>query len=168
MQAQLFNRDKRSGALFSECKAYRYFLWRIWDESKPVVMFIGLNPSLANETQLDPTIRRVKTFAENWGFGGFYMMNLFPFVTPYPEALIECSIEAMKINLFWITTNARECGEIVFAWGSFKAAKAEGQKMTELFPYAKCLKKTKDGSPWHPLYVKGDTQLIRFKTETEL
>lgn len=41
---------ENNGAKFSEDRNYRYALWRIWDESKPMVMFIGLNPSTANET----------------------------------------------------------------------------------------------------------------------
>ncbi len=31
------------GAEFSECRQYRYALWRMWDRSKPPVMFVGLN-----------------------------------------------------------------------------------------------------------------------------
>ena len=37
------------GAEFSPCKKYRYKLWRIWDDTLPLVMFIGLNPSTADE-----------------------------------------------------------------------------------------------------------------------
>jgi len=65
-----------SGAEFSECRKYRYALWRIWDKSKPLVMFIGLNPSTANENVDDPTIRSVCRMTKNNGYGGVYMMNL--------------------------------------------------------------------------------------------
>lgn len=40
------------GAVISECQNYRYSLWRIWDESKPLIGFIGVvcgrgrNPTL--------------------------------------------------------------------------------------------------------------------------
>ena len=34
----------KKGAELSPCRRYRYALWRIWDDSKPAVMFIGLNP----------------------------------------------------------------------------------------------------------------------------
>ena len=36
------------GAVLSDCENYRYELWRIWDESKPKVLFIMLNPSTAD------------------------------------------------------------------------------------------------------------------------
>ncbi len=66
----LFNQEN-NGAIFSECKKYRYLLWRIWDRSKPLVMFIGLNPSIADGETDDPTIRRCKAFVRSWGYGGF-------------------------------------------------------------------------------------------------
>ena len=35
-------------AELSNCRKYRYALWRTWDKSKDKVMFIGLNPSTAS------------------------------------------------------------------------------------------------------------------------
>lgn len=66
-----------SGAEFSDCRTYRYALWRKWDWQgfANQVMFIGLNPSTADETEDDPTIRRCIRFAKDRGFGGLMMMN---------------------------------------------------------------------------------------------
>lgn len=36
-------------ALLSDDRRYRYVLSRTWDEAKPTVLFIGLNPSTADE-----------------------------------------------------------------------------------------------------------------------
>ncbi len=69
-----------TGAKFSEDKRYRYMLWRRWDETKACVMFIGLNPSTANESTDDPTIRSVVAIANNLGYGGVYMLNLFQLI----------------------------------------------------------------------------------------
>ena len=69
----------KSHATFSSCKKYRYSLFRIWDEDKPLVLFIGLNPSTADEKEDDPTIRRCINFAKQWGYGGLIMGNLFAF-----------------------------------------------------------------------------------------
>lgn len=60
---------KQTGATFSKDRLYRYQLWRIWDESKPYMNVIGLNPSTADETKDDPTIRRCLGFAKAWGYG---------------------------------------------------------------------------------------------------
>lgn len=45
--------DNNNGAIFSDDRKYRYVLWRSWDNEKPRVMFIGLNPSTANESTDD-------------------------------------------------------------------------------------------------------------------
>ena len=46
-------------AVLSDDNIYRYQLSRIWDEEKPKILFIMLNPSTADEFVEDPTIRRV-------------------------------------------------------------------------------------------------------------
>ena len=45
-------------AILSADRKYRYVLTRIWDEAKSTVVFIGLNPSTADEETDDPTIRK--------------------------------------------------------------------------------------------------------------
>jgi hypothetical protein len=107
-----------NGAQFSENRWYRYALWRIWNEDKPLIMFIGLNPSTANERFNDPTIRRVIRFAYDWGAGGLYMMNLFAFVTPYPYELAEAH-DPVGDNDQWLERISGKCDKIIFAWGAF-------------------------------------------------
>jgi hypothetical protein len=48
-----------------ESRKYRYTLTRVWDETKDKVMFIGLNPSTADEIEDDPTIRRCINFTKS-------------------------------------------------------------------------------------------------------
>ena len=152
-----------NGAMFSQDRKYRYALWRVWDKDKPLVMFIGLNPSTANETTNDQTIRRVQRFAFDWGFGGVYMMNLFDQVTSDPKKL-EMPSETPPYtpsrfdhNDLWLNAIAEKCQRIIFAWGSFKEAKEKGKRAANKFGgYA--LGINKDGSPKHPLYVKKDVK----------
>ena len=77
----------KKGAHFSTCRRYRYRLWRIWDENKPFVLFICLNPSTADENEDDPTIRRCVRFARDWDYGGMVMVNLFAFRATDPSEL---------------------------------------------------------------------------------
>ena len=144
-----------SGAAFSACRNYRYALWRVWDNAKPRVMFIGLNPSTANEITDDPTIRRVVKMARNWGFGGVYMLNLFAWVTSYPDELLKCK-DPINGNDAWLIKMADLSGEIIFAWGNFKEAQERAKKVIAMFPNAKALQINMNGSPKHPLYVRGD------------
>ncbi len=160
MQQTIFT-DNRTGATFSHCRRYRYALWRIWGESKPLVMIVGLNPSTANESQPDPTIRRVITFAKSWGYGGFYMMNLFAYVSAYPKDLVTVP-DAIGDNDRYLDEVSKKCQDVVFAWGDFKVARWRSAQVIAKFPDAKCILKNANGTPGHPLYIKADAKLISF------
>ena len=153
----------KQGAAFSEDRKYRYSLWRIWDDSKPLVMFIGLNPSTANETEPDPTIKSVTRIATNNGYGGFYMMNCWAYVATKPEDLI-FDPKNDELNNIYLLDISSKCKDVVFAWGNFKVVKDNrtDKLLHKIFPNAKALRKNKNGSPKHPLYCKSDTQLINF------
>lgn len=153
---------KERGAYFSKCRQYRYRLWRIWNDTLPLVMFIGLNPSTANETEDDATIRRVMRFARDWGYGGCVMVNLFPYVSTDPAKLIECGKEELYRNRWCLFFVAQQCEEIIFAWGNFNAAIEGGNEVAKMFPHGKCLKKNKNGSPIHPLYVAANTVPVKY------
>lgn len=147
-------------ALFSADREYRYWLYRNWNESKPVAACIGLNPSTANERTDDPTIRRLKSILNNHGYGGFYMLNLFALVSVYPTRLLTHE-NPIGDNEHWIETltNARD---VIFCWGAFPQAKNRAQEVINRFPYAKCFGQTSDGSPKHPLYLPSDVDIKTF------
>lgn len=151
------------GAAFSDCRKYRYALWRIWDENKPMVMFIGLNPSTANEHTDDATIRRVQSFARQWGFGGVYMCNCFAFISTNPDDLKDFGNTAQ--NDFWLYQCEKKCSQITFAWGNFDIVKEVGRdvELTAMFPNSKALIKNKNGSPRHPLYVPSTVKLVEWQ-----
>jgi len=161
MNIQLSIFPENSGAIFSDDRKFRFSLWRIWNEDKPRVMFIGLNPSTANEYKSDATITRVTGFAKDWGFGGFYMLNLFTYITPYPEELKQCS-DPEKLSDFYLQNISEKCKRVIFAWGTFKQAKERAEHVIKMFPDAFCLYKNNDGTPIHPLYVKADTIPVKF------
>jgi len=152
-----------SGAEFEgEARKYRYVLWRIWDPDKPVCGFIGLNPSTADDITDDPTIRRVKRFASDWGYGGVYMLNIFAFVTPYPHILAKCP-DPVKDNDKWLVNIGQKCDKIIFCWGAFKEAESRAREVEKLFTNPFCLNINYDGSPRHPLYVPRSQKPIRYE-----
>lgn len=126
-------------------------------------MFIGLNPSTADETQNDPTIKRVISFARQWGYGGVYMCNCFPYISTDPAALQLNNDNS--INDQYLKLVADECKTVVFAWGAFEVVRSTGrdQQLTAMFPGAMALQINADGSPRHPLYVPSKTQLINYQ-----
>lgn len=171
----LFDDKFYSGAEFSPDRKYRYALWRIWDKDKPLVMFIGLNPSTANENDTpqgnDNTITKVKKIARNNGYGGVYMMNLFPLVSTDPDKLVEfyntfVHDEQDAKNRRMLVEIAVKCRDIVYAWGSFKQAELRGKTISAMFPASDhifCLHINKNGSPKHPLYCRDDSKLIKYR-----
>lgn len=151
-----------NGALFSDCGNYRYRLWRIWDDTKPLIMFIGLNPSTANASTDDPTIRKIKKVAAFNGFGGFYMMNLFGIVSANPEILLTCT-DPIKDNNFHLDHVSKLCSKVCFCWGNFKQAEQRSKEVVRQFQAGLCFIQNKNGSPKHPLYCLDETVLIPFK-----
>ena len=156
------------GAAFSDCRKYRYALWRIWDESKPLVMFIGLNPSTANEADDDPTIKSVCRIAKTNGYGGVYMMNCFPYVSTDPTKLKDgLTLETNTNNVEKLKEIGARCKDVVFAWGNFKeVGEYVSGLLSNMFPSAKALFINKNGSPKHPLYCKSNTKLVNWNTSS--
>ena len=64
-----------AGAIINKNK--RYSLWRIWNQNLPKVLYVMLNPSLANDSQDDRTIRRLNYFTKKFGFGGFFSLEIY-------------------------------------------------------------------------------------------
>jgi hypothetical protein len=162
-QLELFEGENTydAGATFDETGKYRFVLWRIWDNTLPKVMFIGLNPSTANEMEPDPTITRVKSFATQWSYGGFYMLNLFTYITPDPKQLSKTSTPKLLADVH-LDLYINSVDKIIFAWGNFKQAQERAKEIIQRYPNAYCLLKNKNGSPRHPLYVKDGTIPIKF------
>jgi len=155
----LFN---QVSAHFSPDRKYRFALWRKWDERKPLIAFFGLNPSTANEFGTDPTIRSVMRITRHNGCGGFVMLNCFPFVSTDPDMLRDFG--NTKENDRVIKRLTAQCEHVVFAWGNFKVVRDLGRdhELMKLFPKALCLGINKNGSPKHPLFIKGSTKLIPY------
>jgi len=153
MAKDLFDKETR-GATFSEDKQYRYSLWRIWDETKPLVMVIGLNPSTANADKNDNTINVLIIMLTHLGYGGFYMMNCWAYISTDPEKLRDHRFNELICdwNNNMLTVTKAKCQEVIFAWGTFKIVKETGRdkELIEMFPNAKCFGKNADGSPFHP------------------
>lgn len=160
--------SKESGAWFSSEGTYRYALWRVWGEGRRRLVVVGFNPSIANETKDDPTIRRCIGFAKREMCDGLVMLNLFAMVSTHPG-----SIYAQKSSRDVIGNPANDeainrygWGDevvILAAWGTNAWAFPERvAAVTRMLPAMNCLGLTNDGSPRHPLYVRGDTPFVHY------
>lgn len=155
-------------AVLSPDREYRYHLIRTWNTARHAAVFIMLNPSTADGTRDDPTIRRLITFARDWGCGSLSVVNLFAFRTPYPDRLYEMADPIGPDNDMWIRRAITADGSmVVCAWGAARGAQARAKQVADmargLTSSVYCLGRTKDRSPRHPLYVARGTDLEAYR-----
>jgi hypothetical protein len=129
-----------------------------------LIMWIGLNPSTADEQQLDPTLTRIRSFSEREGFDGFLMTNIFGFRATDPKVMRSTRDAVGPENDEALRAAARRCEIIVAAWGAHGIHQDRALAVVKLFPGRElwCLGTTKDGHPRHPLYVAGHQPLVRW------
>lgn len=146
-----------TGAFISECGAYRYWLERRWDETLPACAFIMLNPSTADASKDDPTIRRVVGFSKAWGFGGVNVYNLFALRATDPRELRKHPAPVGPDNDIYLGQIPEEA-VIVAAWGSWGDHLHRAFDVRRMFKERlSCLGLTNGGHPRHPLYISADT-----------
>jgi len=157
-----------SGATFSDCRRYRYCLWRIWDESIPPVAFVCLNPSTADESKNDPTVTRCINFSRAWGGGGFVMLNAFAYRATDPLLMKAQDDPVGPDNDRWLVHYHQRAQFTVAAWGVHGAFRDRQRQVLELLEGNRplyCLGLTKDGHPKHPLYLPNTSQPVLYLTE---
>lgn len=149
--------------VFSPCRKYRYSLFHIWDKDNPTyAMFIGLNPSTADENKLDPTLRRCAAFSKRWGYGGLVMTNIFAYRDTDPKIMKKQDDPIGPDNNSILLECSKEASVIIAAWGNHGEFMNRGNEVKKLIKNLCCLKLSKNGNPYHPLYLKGDLNPIPF------
>ena len=149
-------------ATFSDCRKYRYGLSRTWNGKKKTILFIGLNPSTANEKIDDPTIRRCINYAQNWGYGSLLMVNLFAYRATMPSELKNVKNPIGNDNDLHIIELSKKADIVVAAWGNEGTLLNRDKEVKKILPNLMCLKINKSGQPSHPLYQKKDLKLIKY------
>jgi hypothetical protein len=157
----------RNECVFSPDRKYRYLLKHMYRPAfaRKLCTWIGLNPSVANETRLDPTLRRIQRFSDAWGYGGFIMTNLFALVSTDPKQLYAEADPVGPETDRYILQAVRETDLVIAAWGAIGSLKNRCAYVLELLATVQlsCVGTTKEGYPCHPLYVASDTGPIRYR-----
>ena len=162
--------------------AYRYQLYRgercpRFDErgkSEKTLCFVMLNPSTADATKDDPTIKRCRGYAVRWGYQHLYVVNLFAYRATDPKELYESYSKNIDIvgpeNDDYILRMAKESDRIIAAWGAvrqafeWRAAYVSEMLRKNCSGKVYALRLTKAGYPRHPLYLPKDITPLPFKT----
>ncbi len=150
-----------SGAEFSPCGRYRGLLWRRWSDAPPLVA-IMLNPSTADAIAADPTIHRCRMRAEQMGFGGLRVGNIFTLRSTDPAALRRVDDPVGPDADGYLTRMCQGAGMILCGWGIHGSLPGRGRPRCDevvdllagdlgLDLYA--LKLTSSNQPNHPLYL---------------
>lgn len=153
-----------SWARFSSCRRWRWELGRTWTR-RPMLGTIGLNPSDADETDDDPTVRRWIGFAKREGFGGIVVCNLFGWITTDPRGLRKTDDPVGSDNDAAIRGMADSCRAVLISWGGLPAKwmVERGRYIISMLRESDarilCLGRTKKGNPKHPLYLRADTPM---------
>lgn len=155
------------GATFSPCRLWRYSLWRRWSDCAPdhMVAFIGLNPSTADETKDDPTVRRCINYAKTWGFGGMVMLNAFAYRATDPNEMKRQTDPVGPENDACLIEASTLFAQMVACWGTHGVWLGRQDHVAELLKgrHLFHLGLTKGGSPRHPLYLPKSVEPVLWK-----
>ena len=155
-------------AEISDDGVYRFDLTRSWAEGRAPrwVCFCGLNPSTADATVDDPTIRREIGFAKAIGATGLVKVNLVPYRATDPKKMLanwnpveDVEPWARNLGALELARDLARGGDglgVFAAWGNLPDKALAFEERAAVFVLGQpllCLGTTKSGSPRHPLYM---------------
>lgn len=154
-------------AVISPCGTYRYALQRHRDFGAGSILFVMLNPSIADGQKDDPTIRRCVDFAWQWGYKSLWVTNAFAYRATDPKQLRRAIQPVGPDWEVYTSELARNADKIICAWGGniphyrhvFVA------EFLRQFKPLHVLGLTKKGMPKHPLYLHKKTMPVLWKDQ---
>lgn len=177
-----------TGALFDDSCTYRYALHRAIGLPKmgPTVdnsmVLVMLNPSTANETVNDPTIRKCCALAQSHHKDHLIVFNLFAYRSTNPKQLTQVldpiglenhtTISAILRALLRGSNDKRV--PLIAAWGSGNWDNKHHNLLRGIDGLTEhlrnvnlewdwyCFRRSKNGQPYHPLYLPNNAQLERW------
>jgi hypothetical protein len=151
-------------AQFSEDGLHRLWLMREWAKGAPALVSLGVNPSTADSDTDDHTITKEVGFAERWGFGSLWKVNLFTRIATRSHDLLTIPRDQWNVDGAdrAIAVTARFAERLLIAYGRFQHIRADVERRAIdvrriLKTEASCpmgtLGRNSDGSPPHPLML---------------
>ena len=158
----------RREARLSDDGAYRYELVRMWGSGISHILWVMLNPSIADASIDDPTIRRCTGFTSDWGFNAYTVVNLYAFRSTSPLRLRFAADTVGPENGQAIRGAARHAQLIICAWGHAGPNANRPNEVVSLLVSAghkdklRRLGTRKNGQPRHPLMLGGNCKPLPF------
>jgi hypothetical protein len=138
---------------------YRYWLKRVWDSSKEIGVFVALNPSKATELKCDQTMCNMNNLALQWGWGGFYILNLFAYMSTDKSKLQDTSNPVGVLNDQHIRKICSNHTTIIVSWGEEKTLLTKNRALEvksilrDLNKDIFCLSENKTSGYKHPCII---------------
>lgn len=151
-------------AILSPCGRYRYSLTRQWRAAGQTALWVMLNPSTADATHDDNTIRAITRITQAWGYRGFMVGNVYALRSRNPAALWAVDDPVGPDNARHLHDMAVSAHRIIAAWGAH-ADRADADPIADMLAIygdVWCLGLNKNGSPKHPLFLRTDTERVIF------
>lgn len=158
----------KSSVIFSDDEKHRYVLRRAWDSGPEnggknrKIVFIGLNPSTADEKKNDPTILRMINFSKLWGFSRLSVCNLFAFRATIPADMKNSEDPVGLENDFYLMKEISDADKVIACWGNHGKFLSRGKEISKTLGNFEHFGFTKQGEPRHVLYLKRDAPLEAF------
>ena len=154
----------------NDLETHRFLLERGWDDMKPSLLAIGLNPSYADGRADDQTLAKMVKIAKRHGFGGLTVMNLFSKRSPnFKEDLRGRSLEEIndEVNNEDLRREIPVHDVIWLFWGHDGKYLNRDQFVFNLLrkhPNVKllCIGTNKNGTPRHPGHESNNVLLRPF------
>jgi hypothetical protein len=160
-----------TGAEFDETRVWRYSLWRKLRKTGKTILWIGLNPSTADESVDDPTVHRMVDYSWRWGFAMVYVANIFAYRSTDPRPLRDIVDPVGAENNRWIARLRKQSDLCICAWGNWARVRNRGDevlKLLEKYGPLHCMGLNKTGYPKHPLYLRKKLEAIEFKPKASV
>ena len=165
-RANLLGPNHIREAVISDCQLYRFrLLRRVPYAMRTTVLFCLNNPSVANATLDDPTVRRCYGFARFWGYTEIQIVNTNPYRSTDPDSAQMPPEDVLRTNDSYLSVAARDSDVVVAAWGT-KANPVLAERalnVLRLWKNVYTLGLSATGTPKHPLYLPKETYLEKWK-----
>lgn len=164
-----------SSAILSDCCQYRYRLEREVAESGKVFAYFGINPSTADATIDDQTVKKWKGFTLRNGGARFLVGNVFAYRATKVAELKSVGDPHGPENLRHILAIISEAEVLVPCWGNATKVPRSlrhciGVLENRLFESGKpvlCFGHTTKGDPTHPQMLGYNTPLVPYRTTSD-
>lgn len=172
---------RESHAEISECGLYRWTLERLLVAPqtpslielptsmhrflKGTLLVIMLNPSTADATVNDATIRTLIRMVRIWGYESFIVLNLYAYRSTDPKVLKKVADPIGPLNDEYIKAYAEVFPDVLVGWGNHAEPKRAAQVISllrSLDANIYTVGQNANGSPKHPLYTAATTKLTPY------